>query len=345
MNNNIEQLVRENIRSLAPYSSAREDYTGSDGIFLDANENPFGIYNRYPDPYQKSLKQKLAELKGINESNIFIGNGSDEIIDLAFRIFCEPHKNKAVTFSPTYGMYEVSANINAVELIKLPLNNEFQIDMNDLKSFLNDETLKLIFLCSPNNPTGNVLNTKDIDVILNTFKGIVLIDEAYIDFCDQSSFIEKLDFYPNLIVSQTLSKAWGLAGIRLGIAYMNSEILSYYNKVKAPYNISSVNQKVAISVISKESDFRQRLEEILAEKQKMIEALQQLTIIKKIYPSDTNFLLVEVGNANDVYNKLVEQKIIIRNRNSVVRNCLRISIGTASENQQLIDALKKIKND
>ena len=345
MNNNIEQLVRENIRSLAPYSSAREDYTGSDGIFLDANENPFGIYNRYPDPYQKSLKQKLAELKGINESNIFIGNGSDEIIDLAFRIFCEPHKDKAVTFSPTYGMYEVSANINAVELIKLPLNNEFQIDMNDLKSFLNDETLKLIFLCSPNNPTGNVLNTKDIDVILNTFKGIVLIDEAYIDFCDQSSFIEKLDFYPNLIVSQTLSKAWGLAGIRLGIAYMNSEILSYYNKVKAPYNISSVNQKVAISVISKESDFRQRLEEILAEKQKMIEALQQLTIIKKIYPSDTNFLLVEVGNANDVYNKLVEQKIIIRNRNSVVRNCLRISIGTASENQQLIDALKKIKND
>ncbi len=344
MNNNIQQLVRKNIRSLAPYSSARDEYTGTEGIFLDANENPFGTYNRYPDPYQSVLKQQLAKLKSINPNKIFIGNGSDEIIDLAFRIFCEPYKDKALIFSPTYGMYEVSANINAVELIKLPLNAAFQIDMNGLLPHLTDEKLKLIFICSPNNPTGNLLNTEDIEFILNNFNGIVLIDEAYIDFCNQPSFIEKLNTVSNLIVSQTLSKAWGLAGVRLGIAYMNPEILSYYNKVKAPYNISAVNQKVALDAISKEVEFRQKVNEILAEKEKMIQELPQLTTVKKIYPSDANFLLVEVEDANDLYTKLVEQQIIIRNRNAVVKNCIRITIGTAAENQQLLNALKKITN-
>jgi len=344
MRNSIDQLVRKNIRSLAPYSSAREEYAGTEGIFLDANENPFGIYNRYPDPYQKELKKELAILKGIHPDQVFLGNGSDEIIDLAFRIFCEPNEDKALTFSPTYGMYEVSANINAVELVKIPLNAAFQLDMNSLLPYLKDDRLKLIFLCSPNNPTGNLLNTVDIEFILNNFKGIVIIDEAYIDFCNQPSFIEKLNRYSNLIVSQTLSKAWGLAGVRIGIAYMNEDILSYYNKVKAPYNISAVNQTVAMEALTRPTEFKQKLAEILAEKEKMIQELQQLSLVNKIYPSNANFLLMEVADANYLYHKLVEQKIIIRNRNTVVRNCIRITIGTTAENQQLLNALKKIQN-
>lgn len=345
MKNKIENLVRKNIQALAPYSSARDEYSGREGIFLDANENPFGVYNRYPDPYQPALKSKLGEIKNIAPNNIFIGNGSDEVIDLAFRIFCEPGLDKALTFVPSYGMYEVSANINNVELIKIPLNDEFQIETNRLQTYFSDQNLKLIFICSPNNPTGNLLRTSDIEFILKNFSGIVIIDEAYIDFCGQHSFIQKLNEYPNLIVIQTLSKAWGLAGIRLGTGYMSEEILSYFNLVKPPYNISLINQQTALEVLNDEALFKNKVSEISAEKEMLILKLNGLSLIKKIYPSDANFLLVEVENADQLYKKLIEKKIIIRNRNSVIKNCVRISVGTPQENQQLLNALKEISND
>lgn len=345
MKSNIQKLVRKNILNLAPYSSAREEYQGKEGIFLDANENPFGTYNRYPDPNQTELKQRLAEIKKVDAKKIFLGNGSDEVIDLAFRIFCEPNQDKAMTFTPTYGMYEVSANINSVQLIKLPLNTEFQIDRKTIEPYFSNKNLKLIFICSPNNPTGNLIKTDDIKFILDNFRGIVIIDEAYIDFAEQESFIKELENYPNLIISQTLSKAWGLAGLRLGIALMNEEILSYYKKVKSPYNISSVNQKVALQVLSNEKEFQNNVDMILKEKSKLIEDFQSLKIVRKIYPSDANFLLVEVDNAKEVYSKLISKQIIIRNRDSVIKNCIRITVGSEEENAILLSALKLISND
>ncbi|MHA6727503.1 histidinol-phosphate transaminase [Chryseobacterium sp. A301] len=340
----MENLIRKNIRTLAPYSSAREDYSEKQGVFLDANENPFGIYNRYPDPYQKALKERLSEIKNIPSKRIFIGNGSDEIIDIALRIFCEPNQDKALTFTPTYGMYEVSANINAVQLIKLPLNEEFQIDRKTIESWLSDPNLKLIFICSPNNPTGNLINPTDIEFILQQFNGIVILDEAYIDFCDQVSFLEKLTQYPNLIISQTLSKAWGLAGIRLGIAYMNEPVLSYFNKVKAPYNVSAINQKIALDALTKLEEYEKNRSEILKAKSNLLTELQGIKIISKIYPSEANFLLVEVNDANDVYTQLIKKQIITRNRNIAIPNCLRITVGAQEENQKLITALKQISN-
>lgn len=345
MKSNIQKLVRKNILNLAPYSSARDEYQGREGVFLDANENPFGDYNRYPDPDQTELKNRLAEIKKVDSTKIFLGNGSDEVIDLAFRIFCEPNRDKALTFTPTYGMYEVSANINSVELIKLPLNAEFQIDRKTIEPYFSDEKIKLISICSPNNPTGNLIKTDDIKFILDNFKGIVIIDEAYIDFADQESFIKELENYPNLIISQTLSKAWGLAGLRLGIAVMDEQILSYYKKVKSPYNISSVNQKVALQALSNEKEFQNNVNVILKEKSKLIEDLQTLKIVQKIYPSDANFVLVEVDNANEVYSELISKQIIIRNRNSVIKNCIRITVGSEEENRKLLNELKIISND
>ena len=344
MNNNIKQFVRKNILELSPYSSAREEFSGNEGIFLDANENPYGVYNRYPDPWQTQLKQKLAEIKSCKTNQIFVGNGSDEVIDLAFRIFCEPNLDKALTFSPTYGMYQVSAEINAVELIQIPLNNEFQIDKKRVENYLNDKNLKLIFICSPNNPTGNLLNADDIEFLLQNFNGMVIIDEAYIDFAEQNSFLKKLEYYPNLIIIQTLSKAWGLAGIRLGIAYMNEEILSFYNKVKSPYNISSVNQEMALKSLNRMEKFTLNVQEILSERTKMINQLKQLKLVKKIYPTDANFILVQVKKADELYQKLVKKQIIIRNRNSAIPNCVRITVGTTEENQILINELKNIDN-
>lgn len=344
MKDNIQQFVRKNILNLAPYSSARDEYEGKEGVFLDANENPFGTYNRYPDPQQQILKQRLAEIKNVNASQIFLGNGSDEVIDLAFRIFCEPNKDKALTFTPTYGMYEVSANINSVELIKVPLNSEFQIDKKSIQPYFSDESLKLIFICSPNNPSGNLIHSEDIEFILENFSGIVIIDEAYVDFCPKATFASKLAKYPNLIISQTLSKAWGLAGLRLGIALMSEELVVLYNKVKAPYNISSVNQEVALKILGKIVNFQKNVETILTEKTKLIKELQMLKMVKKIYPSDANFLLVEVENADEVYAKLIAQKIVIRNRNNVVRNCVRITIGTSAENKIVVNALKTLSN-
>ncbi|MGZ4100298.1 MAG: histidinol-phosphate transaminase, partial [Bacteroidia bacterium] len=326
--------------NLKSYSSARDEFSGTDGVFLDANENPFGELNRYPDPYQRTLKEKLGEVKSIPMENIFIGNGSDEVIDLVYRIFCNPGKDKALTFSPTYGMYEVSAAINDVKLISIPLNFSFQIDIKTLDSFLEDENIKLILICSPNNPTGNII--KDIDAVLNKFNGIVLVDEAYIDFCNCDSWISKINQYPNLIVSQTFSKAWGLASARIGVAYANADIISIFNKVKAPYNVSALNQKAATDALENYSEYEKTKTAILKQKEILEKILLRMPVIKKIYPSDSNFFLVKVEDANKVYTELVNRNVVTRNRNSLIKNCIRITVGTDEENEQLITALSEI---
>ena len=340
----IKNLVRKNILNLKPYSSARDEFEGENGIFLDANENPFGELNRYPDPYQLKIKQKLSELNQIPTENIFLGNGSDEVIDLAFRIFCEPKKDKVLTFSPTYGMYEVSANINDVKLINLELNKDFQINLENLKPYLNDENLKIIFICSPNNPTGNSI--KNIKYILENFNGIVFIDEAYIDFSPEESFRNQIKNYPNLIVSQTFSKAWGMASVRVGIAYASEEIIKFYNKVKPPYNISQLNQDAIIKTLNDENinQVSENIKIILEEKKSLIQNLKKLNLVKTIFPSDANFILIEVDNADSVYQELVNQNVIIRNRNSVIKNCLRITVGSPDENKKLIETLQNIDN-
>lgn len=339
----IKNLVRNNILNLKPYSSARDDFKGENGIFLDANENPFGKLNRYPDPSHRKIKEKLSELNQISTENIFLGNGSDEVIDLAFRIFCEPKKNKVLTFSPTYGMYEVSANVNDVELINLDLNEDFQIDLEALKPYLNDENLKIIFICSPNNPTGNSI--QNIKYILEHFNGIVFIDEAYIDFSPEESFRNQIENYPNLIVSQTFSKAWGMASVRVGIAYASKEIIKFYNKVKPPYNISQLNQDAVLNTIdnTKINQVSENIKIILEEKKSLIQNLEKLDLVKTIFPSDANFILIEVDNANSVYQELVNQNVIIRNRNSVIKNCLRITVGSPDENKKLIETLQTLK--
>lgn len=340
----IQKLIRKNILNLEPYSSARDEFKGENGIFLDANENPFGELNRYPDPYQIKVKQKLSEINQISTDNIFLGNGSDEVIDLAFRIFCEPKKDKVLTFSPTYGMYKVSANINDVELINLDLNDDFQINLETLKPYLKDENLKIIFICSPNNPTGNSI--KNIKYILENFNGIVFIDEAYIDFSPEESFRNQIKNYPNLIVSQTFSKAWAMASVRVGIAYASEEIIKFYNNVKPPYNISQLNQDTILNTLSnkKINQVSENIKIILEEKKNLIESLKKINLVKKTFPSDTNFILIEVENADSVYQKLVNKNVIIRNRNSVIKNCLRITIGSPEENEKLIQALQNINN-
>jgi histidinol-phosphate aminotransferase len=338
----LDKITRSNIRGLQPYSSARDEFNGTDGVFLDANENPYGDLNRYPDPYQRELKQMISGIKNVDEKNVFIGNGSDEIIDLLFRIFCNPGKDKALTFSPTYGMYDVAAGINDVELIKIDLNQDFDIDFVSVEPYLSDPELKLILLCSPNNPTGNCLNQATIEKILSSFNGIVLIDEAYIDFSDRPSFLNQIDSYPNLVVSQTMSKAHGLAAARVGMAYSNMSIIVLLNKVKPPYNVSALNQIAALDSFKRTDDFEQNKERILSEKKNLRSVLEKLEIIKKIYPSEANFFLVETENADGVYNALVEEKIIVRNRNRVIKNCIRITVGSAEENKALIEALKRI---
>ena len=338
----IKKLVRQNILNLKPYSSARDEFKGGNGIFLDANENPFGELNRYPDPYQRKIKEKLSELNQISIENIFLGNGSDEVIDLAFRIFCEPKKDKVLIFSPTYGMYEVSANINDVEILTLDLTNDFQIDLKSLKPYLNDENIKIIFICSPNNPTGNSI--QNIKYILENFNGIVFIDEAYIDFSPEESFRNQIKNYPNLIVSQTFSKAWGMASVRVGIAYASEEIIRFYNKTKPPYNISQINQNVILNALNDENIklVQDNIKVILNEKKLLIQNLEKLKLVKKIYPSDANFILIEVDNADKIYQMLVDENLIVRNRNSAIKNCLRITVGSPEENQKLIATFKNI---
>ncbi|WP_370424829.1 histidinol-phosphate transaminase [Tenacibaculum dicentrarchi] len=339
---NLDKIVRPNIQKLKAYSSARDEFKGEAEVYLDANENPFGTLNRYPDPKQTKIKERLSVIKKVAENQIFVGNGSDEVIDLAFRIFCEPGKDKALTFSPTYGMYDVSASINNIELIKQPLLNDFQINLNQLQPYLDMEEVKIIFICSPNNPTGNCFDDETIAYILENFNGIVIIDEAYIDFSSRASYSTKLEKYPNLIVSQTFSKAWGLAGVRVGVAYANSEVIDLYNKVKPPYNVSTLNQEAVIASLDNLAQFEENKNIIINEKEKLINDLNNLELVKKIYPTEANFILIEVMDANGIYNKLVNQKIITRNRNTLVNNCLRITVGSTDENKRLITALKSL---
>jgi len=340
----LNTFVRQNILSLKPYSSARDEFNGNEGVFLDANENPFGDLNRYPDPYQGELKRKLSLLKDSPVENIFIGNGSDEIIDVLFRIFCVPGKDKMIICPPTYGMYEVSANINDVGVIKIPLTKAFQLDLDAImKSYA-----KLIFICSPNNPTGNIL--KEIDIVLNNFNGIVIVDEAYIDFnasagssINSASHIRFLKKYPNLVVMQTFSKAWGLAAARVGVAYASEEIIAFMNKVKPPYNVSSLNQQAALDALNDFQAFEQNMTEILVQKKYLLEELKSIPSVKFIYPSDANFLLVEVDDADKIYEELVKVQVITRNRNSVINNCIRITVGADHENKKLLQELRKLK--
>lgn len=339
---NIDELVRKNVLSLTPYSCARDEFKGDAALFMDANENPYGKLNRYPDPYQKELKAAISKIKGIKEENIFLGNGSDEIIDLCFRVFCNPGVDKALIFTPTYGMYEVSATVNDIEVLKIPLIENFQIDIKKVKYLLSDKNLKLIFICSPNNPTGNCMNLSDVEDIIKNFRGIVVIDEAYIDFSDKPSFINMVDKYPTLIVMQTFSKAFGLASVRVGMAFSNQALIKYFNKMKPPYNISTINQKAALRKISKVKEAKSQIIKIKKEKLRLSSYLEKMKLIDKVYPSDANFLLVKVKDANYIYNYLVDKSIIVRNRSNIIHNCLRITVGTRAENSKLIKALNSI---
>ncbi len=336
----LQKMIRQNIASLQSYSSARTEFTGKADIYLDANENPFGQLNRYPDPMQIGLKKKLAEVKQVDIENIFIGNGSDESIDLCFRIFCDPKRDAAMTFAPTYGMYEVSAAINDVEFIKVDLDANFQIDTNNLLKKLSQPNLKVVFICSPNNPTGNIVTGAEF--ILENFDGIVVIDEAYIDFSSEMSFVRMLPKYPNLIVLQTLSKAFGLAAVRIGMAFASKEIIAIFNKVKPPYNTSSLNQEAAINVLENYKNINKQRDLLIEEREKLSISLQELKIVRKVYPSEANFLLIEFKN-NKVFDCLTAQKIIVRNRNLILKNHVRITIGTPQENTILLITLKNIK--
>lgn len=338
----ISKLVRENVRRLTPYSCARDDYKGSSGVFLDANENPFGNLNRYPDPYQQKLKSAICQIKEVDEKSVFFGNGSDEIIDLTYRIFCNPGVDKTLIFPPTYGMYEVSASINDIHVLKVPLTDDFQINIKAVEPFLKDKNLKLIFICSPNNPTGNCMNPADIKYIIQNFNGIVLLDEAYIDFCDRQSFINLICRCPNLIVMKTFSKASGLASVRIGIAYSDPSVIQYFNRIKPPYNISTINQEAALTRMADGNIRINQVTEIKKERERLFAEFSRLNNIVKVYPSEANFLLIKVKDANYIYNYLVDNEIIVRNRSSLIDNCLRVTVGTRNENEKLLDALKRV---
>lgn len=346
-NFNLEDKVRENIKKLRPYSSARSEYSGNARVFLDANENSYGSplqenYNRYPDPLQWELKKEIARIKGVPPQNIFVGNGSDEVIDIAFRIFCEPGKDNVIICPPTYGMYEVCADINNAEVRKVLLTADFQLDIEKILEAADQHT-KLLFICSPNNPTGNNMNRMDIELLLNNFPGIVLIDEAYINYSRQKTFIQELTEYENLVVMQTLSKAWGLAALRLGLAFASEAIIDLYNKVKPPYNINQSSQQLGIRALSNLEDVNEKISLTISERNKLVKALANLPFVKKIYPSDANFLLVKVENASKLYQFLLLNRIIIRNRERepLCEDSVRITVGTPEENLLLIETLKK----
>lgn len=342
---NLQELVRPNIYNLKPYSCARDEFKGEASAYLDANENPLNApYNRYPDPLQKELKEKVAKLKNVNPENLFFGNGSDEPIDLIVRIFCEPKADNIVAIDPTYGMYQVCADINNVEYRKVLLLEGFTLDAESVLAAVDAHT-KVIFLCSPNNPTGNDLDMKGMKSILANFRGIVVIDEAYIDFSSRKSFLAQIDSYPNLIVLQTFSKAWGMAGIRFGMAFSSPEIISFFNKVKYPYNLNILTQKFVGEQIEQVERKEDWVKMLLSQRGQLIKELEELPVIQKIYSTDANFVLVKVKDANAVYRYLVDQSIIVRNRNniSLCLGCLRITVGTPEENTLLIEALKKMK--
>lgn len=343
---NIKDLIRPTIKALKPYSSARDEFQGAtdDMVFLDANENPFnnGV-NRYPDPQQGELKLVLSKIKGISTKHILLGNGSDEVLDLVFRTFCEPNQDNIITLPPTYGMYSVLANINAIEIKAIQLSNDFQPQVNKILNAANSKS-KILFLCSPNNPTGNSFNSKDIETLLNKFKGIVVIDEAYIDFSTEKSWIQRLEEFPNLIVTQTLSKAYGMAGIRLGICYASAEIISILNRIKPPYNVNQLTQLKAIEQLNINNLAKNQIDDILKERDVLISELKAISFVSKIYPSNANFVLAKVDDATKRYNQLIEKGIVIRNRTTQpgCENCLRFTVGTAQENEILINAMKNI---
>lgn len=340
----LQQLVRKNILNLKAYSSARSEFKGEASVFLDANENPLNSpYNRYPDPLQWKLKEKISRLKHIGAEKIFLGNGSDEPIDIVIRVFCEPAVDNIVAIDPTYGMYKVCADINNVEYRQVLLNEDYSFDADRLLAATDAHT-KLIFLCSPNNPTGNLLDKQEIDKVLNTFKGIVILDEAYIDFSAKDSYLPQLDKYSNLVILQTLSKAWGLAAIRLGMAFASPEIITYFNKVKYPYNINQLTQEFVYNEIDNETEKDRWVDLLLAQRDYLNSELAKLPYVEKVYPTDANFILVKVTDANGIYKKLVDKGIIVRNRHTVTlcANCLRITVGTEEENKVLINNLLKI---
>ncbi|MDQ3046200.1 MAG: histidinol-phosphate transaminase [Bacteroidota bacterium] len=350
MNYDLNSLLRENIKRLVPYSSARDEYKGKEGVFLDANENSFGsplpaAFNRYPDPLQMILKQKIAESKDLDVSQIFLGNGSDEAIDILFRAFCKPGIDNVIICPPTYGMYEVSANINDVKVIKVPLQSEnFQPDIPAILTAIDTNT-KLIFFCCPNNPTGTSVKWADIKEVIMAFNGIVVIDEAYIDFAGYKSLIPELKKNPNMILLQTLSKAWGLAGLRIGMAFAAKEIIDVFNKIKPPYNINSSSQQLAVSALENAAEVNQWVEKIKTERDLLKNSLNELSFVLKVYPSEANFLLVKMSDARKVYDYLAENKFIVRDRSNVIlcEGCLRITIGTVEQNKQLIFLLKNYK--
>jgi len=346
MSFNLDNITRENIKGLSPYSSARDEYIsdGSTMVFLDANENPFenGV-NRYPDPQQRGLKAILAEQKSIKEENILLGNGSDEVLDLLFRAFCEPKRDNIITLPPTYGMYKVLSGINLVENREVWLTNDFQPNVSEISKAIDDST-KLLFICSPNNPTGNSFSTAIVENLLNSFNGLVVVDEAYIDFSSEESWTSKLAEFPNLIVTQTLSKAYGMAGIRLGICVASTEIIAVINKIKPPYNINQLTQDKAVERVLNISSVAQEVNDILVERDKLITALQSVQYVKTIFPTDANFILAKVDNATSRYNQLLEKGIVVRNRTTqpLCENTLRFTVGTSEENMKLISALKSI---
>lgn len=341
---NINKLLRKNIQTLKPYSSARDEYTGEAMVFLDANENPFNHpYNRYPDPLQKELKGKISALKNIPSEQIFLGNGSDEPIDLLIRAFCEPGTDNVVTINPTYGMYQVAADICGVELRKVSLTAEYELDSKAVLETI-DQNTKLIFLCSPNNPTGNSLEKPAMVELLQKFAGLVIIDEAYIDFAPGKSFLPEIVKYPNLIILQTFSKAWGMAGIRLGMAFASIEIISILNKIKYPYNLNILTQKKALELLDQKEKIDNWVKLLIAEREKMAEFLKEFPFVQKIYPSDANFLLVKMFDAKGIYGYLVDEGIIVRDRSKVhlCEESLRITIGSPKENETLLNTLKEL---
>lgn len=343
---NVLNLVRPSIKALKPYSSARDEFQGNSGamVFLDANENPFenGV-NRYPDPQQCSVKSLLSEIKGVSEKNILLGNGSDEVLDLIYRAFCEPNKDNIITLPPTYGMYQVLANLNAINIKSVNLSDTFQPKVESILNIA-DNNSKILFLCSPNNPTGNSFDPESIETLLNNFKGLVVIDEAYIDFSKEKSWLTRLEEFSNLVITQTLSKAYGMAGIRLGICYASAEIISVLNTIKPPYNVNELTQQRAINQLENKALIVNQVQSILEERENLIEELKSVSFVSKIYPSDANFVLVKVDDATKRYNELIEKGIVIRNRTTQpgCKNCLRFTVGTPEENKILIDTLNSI---
>jgi len=340
-------LLRENIKNLTPYSSARDEYQGEASVFLDANENAFGSpleqqYNRYPDPLQYQVKKRLSEIKGLPVRNIFLGNGSDEAIDILFRSFCNPGVDNVILVPPTYGMYQVSANINDIEVKNIPLTEEFQLNLDGIAEAI-DKNTKLIFICSPNNPTGNSIDRTDVETLLANFSGIVVVDEAYINFSRQKTFIQELTEYANLVVLQTLSKAWGLAGLRVGMAFASEEIIEVMNKVKPPYNVNEASQQLALQALANVDQVNGWIKETLIQRDKLVLGLKDFDFVLDIYPSDANFILVKTTDPKTIYNFLVQKGIIVRDRSKVelCEGCLRVTVGTPAENDILLQTLQK----